>query len=87
MIHAQHMGVEFDLDQDALSDFRTLGLFSRMQKKDPTAAWDFAEKIFGTEQLDAILDKLPKTDVLSVIYFMYGAVKAAAAEVGENPKN
>ena len=87
MIHAQCQGVEFDLDEAALSDFRTLGLFSRMQAKDPTALWEYAVKVFGQEQLETILDQLPKTDVMSVINFMNGAVVAAAAAKGENPKN
>ena len=86
-IHAQYAGIEFDFDNEALSDFRTLGLFSRMQKGDIIAAWDFAEKVFGKEGLEHVLDSLPKTDVASVSEFINGAVTAAAKQIGENPKN
>ena len=86
-IHAQHAGIEFDFHNEALSDFRTLGLFSRAQKGDITAIWDFAVCIFGEEQLGRILDALPSTDMESAMGFINGAVKAAAAQIGENPKN
>ena len=86
-IHAQYAGVEFDFNNEALSDFRTLGLFSRIQKGDITAAWDFAVLIFGEDQFGHILDALPRTDVASVTEFINGAVSAAAVQLGENPKN
>lgn len=87
MIHAQYNGIDFDLDASRLGTWDALELMTDAQDGDFTAMVRFARMLFGKEQFDAIKAQLASNDAMTVLDFINGAIKAAAAAKGENPKN
>lgn len=86
-IHAQYQGIEFDLNNDAMSDFNTLEQFYDAQAGDLLAVVGMAHSLFGKEQFGSIKNALPDTRLMTVLNWMNGAVRAAAEAVGESAKN
>lgn len=80
-------GIAVDVKRDTFSDFKTLGLFSKARKGDIVAIYDFTEAVFGSDQLEAILAKLPSTQLDVVFGFVNKCIEAAAKSQGEDAKN
>ena len=86
-IHAQYNGIEFDLNNDKLGTWDAFEMMTDAQDGDFTAAVRFARLLFGKEQFKRIKAQINSDDALVVLDFINGAIKAAAAAKGENPKN
>lgn len=87
MIHAEYKGIAYDLDDSKLGTWDMLELITDAQEGDATAAVHFARLLFGKEQFARIKRELPDNEAATVMDFLKGALEAAAARKGENPKN
>lgn len=85
--HAQAMGVEFDIDGDALDDWDVLGWLVEAGEGNIGSAHKFADAAFGKEQMARITRELPDKRIVTVLRFLNEAVAAAGAAKGGDLKN
>ena len=86
-IHASFQGIDFDLNTDGLDSWDALELVADAQSGKPAAVVQLVRLLFGQEQFARIKKQLPDNAVPTVVAFVTGALEAASAAKGENPKN
>ena len=91
MVQVEVRGIPVSFDDSALDDFRMLRLLARIKDNDVLALPEFAERVFGAEQLENIMRSLEDDDgvcrLTDMVPFIFEAMDEAAKERAAESKN